>query len=102
MLYLFEERINIIYVHIKGSNEYGVCLFVRIKMLEQMLGFLWKKTWKAFGDVSTSICLLITVAGRAVSGMNCLHSLERWDSAFDYHSRYGCLCVFILFVLSCV
>jgi hypothetical protein len=31
--------------------------------------------------------------------MNCLRPLERWDSGFESQSRYGCLFVFILFVL---
>jgi hypothetical protein len=43
---------------------------------------------------------------RAVSGMNCLRSLERWDRGFESHSRHECVCVcaraFILFVLSCM
>jgi hypothetical protein len=41
-------------------------------------------------------------SGRAVSGKNCLRSLERWDRGFDSHSRHECLCALILFVLSCV
>jgi hypothetical protein len=28
--------------------------------------------------------------------MNCLRSLEHWDLGFDFHSRHGCLCEFIL------
>jgi hypothetical protein len=35
-------------------------------------------------------------SGRAVEGMNCLRSLERWDRGFESHSRYGCLCAFTL------
>jgi hypothetical protein len=35
---------------------------------------------------------------RAVSGMNCLHYLERWDRGFEFHPRHGCLCAFILCV----
>jgi hypothetical protein len=40
-------------------------------------------------------------SGRAVEGMNCLRSPERWDHEFESRSRHGCLCAFILFVLSC-
>jgi hypothetical protein len=32
-------------------------------------------------------------SGRAVKGMKCLHSLERWDRGFESHSKHGCLCV---------
>jgi hypothetical protein len=31
--------------------------------------------------------------GRAVPGMNCLRTLERWDHGFESHSRHACLCV---------
>jgi hypothetical protein len=31
---------------------------------------------------------------RAVWGMNCFRTLQRWDRGFEYHSRYGCLCLF--------
>jgi hypothetical protein len=41
-------------------------------------------------------------SGHAVYGMNCLCSLERWDYGFESQSRHGCMCAFILFVLSCV
>jgi hypothetical protein len=41
-------------------------------------------------DLPTSIC------GRTVYGMNCLLSLEHWDRGFEYHSRHGCLCMFLL------
>jgi hypothetical protein len=34
--------------------------------------------------------------------MNCLPSLERWDHGFEYRLGHEYLCVFILFVLSCV
>jgi hypothetical protein len=34
--------------------------------------------------------------GRAVKGMNCLRSLERWDRGFESHSKHECLCEFIL------
>jgi hypothetical protein len=36
------------------------------------------------------------LSGRAVYGMNCFRSLERWDRRLESHSRDGCLCVFIL------
>jgi hypothetical protein len=36
-------------------------------------------------------------SGRAVEGMNCLHSLERWDRGFESHSRHGCLYYMRLF-----
>jgi hypothetical protein len=39
---------------------------------------------------------------RAVKGMNCLRRLKRWGRGFESYSRHGCLCAFILFVLSCV
>jgi hypothetical protein len=35
-------------------------------------------------------------SGRAVYDMNCLHPLEHWDRGFKFHSRHGCLFVFIL------
>jgi hypothetical protein len=35
-------------------------------------------------------------SGRAVSGMNCVRSLEHWDLGFESHSGYGCMCAFIL------
>jgi hypothetical protein len=40
--------------------------------------------------------------GRAVWGMNCLRSLERWDCGFESHSRHGCLCVRLFCVVLCV
>jgi hypothetical protein len=33
---------------------------------------------------------------RAVEGMKYLCTLERWDCGFEFHSRHGCLCAFIL------
>jgi hypothetical protein len=41
-------------------------------------------------------------SGRAVLGMNFLRPLERWDRGFEFHSRHGCLCVYSVFVFSCV
>jgi hypothetical protein len=43
-------------------------------------------------------------SGRAVWGTNCLRSLQPWDRGFDCHSRHCCLCVCVysVFVLSCV
>jgi hypothetical protein len=44
-------------------------------------------------------------SGRAVYGMYCLRSLERWDRGFESHSSYGCLyCVrlFCICVVLCV
>jgi hypothetical protein len=44
-------------------------------------------------------------SGRAVWGMNCLPSLGRWDRWFESHSGHGylvCVCVYSVFVLSCV
>jgi hypothetical protein len=32
-------------------------------------------------------------SGRAVYGMNCFRSLERWDRGIESHSRHGCVCV---------
>jgi hypothetical protein len=43
----------------------------------------------------------IIVTARS-KGMNCIRTLEYWDRGFECHSRHGCLCAFILFVLSCV
>jgi hypothetical protein len=42
--------------------------------------------------------------GRAVSGLNCLRSLEHWDLGFESHSSHGCLCVrlFCACVFLCV
>jgi hypothetical protein len=48
---------------------------------------------------------LAEYSGRAVWGMNCLCSLERWARGFEYHSRHGCLyCVrlFCVCVVLCV
>jgi hypothetical protein len=44
-------------------------------------------------------------SGRAVWGMNCLRSLERWDRGFESYSRHGCLyghlfCVCIVLYVS--
>jgi hypothetical protein len=35
-------------------------------------------------------------SGRAVYGMNCLRSPERWDRGFESYSRHGYLAAFIL------
>jgi hypothetical protein len=35
-------------------------------------------------------------SGRAVYGMNRLRPLEQWDRGLESHSRYECLCDFIL------
>jgi hypothetical protein len=62
---------------------------------------------KEFVFVTESISILTEVfahvvvaktehGGRAVSGMNRLRPLERWECGFESHSRHGCLCVFIL------
>jgi hypothetical protein len=56
------------------------------------------------------LCVLYSshIAGhgsRAVEGMNCLRSLGSWDRMFESHTRHGCLvcvCVYSVFVLSCV
>jgi hypothetical protein len=48
---------------------------------------------------------LITVADRAVSGMNCLRSLERWDRGFESHSKHVylyCVRLFCMCVVLCV
>jgi hypothetical protein len=34
--------------------------------------------------------------------MNRLRPLKHWDRGFESHLRHGCLCTFILFVLSCL
>jgi hypothetical protein len=34
--------------------------------------------------------------------MNCILSLKCWEHGFESHSRHGCLCALILFVLFCV
>jgi hypothetical protein len=44
-------------------------------------------------------------SSRAARGMNSLRSLGRWDRGFESHSGHGCLvcvCVYSVFVLSCV
>jgi hypothetical protein len=46
--------------------------------------------------------LLADHSGRAVQGMNCLRSLERWDRGFESHSRHGCLHLFRVCVVLCV
>jgi hypothetical protein len=35
-------------------------------------------------------------SGRAILGMNCLHSLKHWDRGFKSHSSHGCLCARLL------
>jgi hypothetical protein len=41
-------------------------------------------------------------SGRAVKGMNCFRSLERWNRGFESHSRHGCLyCVRLFRVFWC-
>jgi hypothetical protein len=41
---------------------------------------------------------------RAVYGMNCLYSLERWNRWFESHSRHGYLrvCLFCVCAVLCV
>jgi hypothetical protein len=34
--------------------------------------------------------------------MNCLRPLKNWYRGFESHLSHGCLCAFILFVVSCV
>jgi hypothetical protein len=34
--------------------------------------------------------------------MNCLRPLKRWDRGFESHLRHGSVCVYSVFVLSCV
>jgi hypothetical protein len=34
--------------------------------------------------------------------MNCIRPLENWNRGFESHLRHGCLCAFILVVLSLV
>jgi hypothetical protein len=41
-------------------------------------------------------------SGLAVRDMNRLRAFECWGPRFDNHSRNGCLCAFILFVLFCM
>jgi hypothetical protein len=43
--------------------------------------------------------------GRAVQFMDCLRSLGRWDRGYKSHLRHGCLvcvCLYSVFMLSCV
>jgi hypothetical protein len=49
-----------------------------------------------------AVCIVANRSDHAVEGMNRLHSIERWDRAFESHSRHGWLCAFVLFVLFCV
>jgi hypothetical protein len=44
-------------------------------------------------------------SSRAVWGINCLRSLERWDHWFESHLMYGCLecvCVYCVCVVLCL
>jgi hypothetical protein len=34
--------------------------------------------------------------GRAVWGVNRLRPIKHWGCRFEFHSRHGCLCAFIL------
>jgi hypothetical protein len=43
-------------------------------------------------------CRCVCVA--SLRHMNCLSSLEIWDRGFESHSRHGCLCAYILCVVS--
>jgi hypothetical protein len=49
--------------------------------------------------ITSYICKLTASthhSGRAVSGTNCLLSLEHLDHGFQSHSRHGCLIIFFL------
>jgi hypothetical protein len=45
------------------------------------------------GYIVVEINIVADHGGREVCGMNCLRSLESRDREFEFHSRYGCLCV---------
>jgi hypothetical protein len=40
-------------------------------------------------------------SGRSVYGMNGLRQLKQWGRKFEYHSKNGCLCVFLFCVVLC-
>jgi hypothetical protein len=46
--------------------------------------------------------IIIPLSSSADHRGRALRSLEHWDRGFESHSRHGCLCAFILFVLSCI
>jgi hypothetical protein len=48
------------------------------------------------------ICRCADHSSRAVQDMKCPRSLELWYRGFEFHSRHGCLCAFILCLFSCV
>jgi hypothetical protein len=54
-----------------------------------------------YRQINVPISVFADHRGRAVRGMNCPRPLEHWNCGFESHSRHGCLCAFILFVLSC-
>jgi hypothetical protein len=64
----------------------------------------WNRT--LINDIHLEFALvdfhIVGHGGLAVWGMNRLRSLERWDRGSESHSRHGCLCAFILFVVLCV
>jgi hypothetical protein len=68
-------RISVIGLH-------KITLLVDIGLYSYLLGLLY----------------LADHRGRAVGGINCVGSLERWDRGFECHSRQGCLCLFCVCV----
>jgi hypothetical protein len=69
--------------------------------------------WNFFAFLISLICttrsvyfILVDFISLIMSGRSQrkrgLRSLEHWDRGFESHSRHGCLCLFILFVLFCV
>jgi hypothetical protein len=60
-----------------------------------MQTFLWRLNYYNL----TAVDIWLGHSGRAVWGVNRFRHVEHWDRGFESHSRHGCLCPFILFVL---
>jgi hypothetical protein len=83
------------------SSQNSLYLFIFLpSSIRLVLAFLFSSSPLIFVDCNGSG---EDHGGRAVQGMNCLRSLERWDRGFESHSRHGCLCMrlFCVFVVLC-
>jgi hypothetical protein len=79
----------------KSESSYSV----HIMSFELLLLF------HAFEGYRTGLLTIPTELSRLlcrIEDSKCLRSLKSWDRGFKIHSWHGCLCLFILFVLSCV
>jgi hypothetical protein len=59
----------------------------------------WMQGGQHMGERQYSCQWLLCYTGH--SGMNCLRSLERWDSGFESHSTHGSLRLFCVCVVLC-